>query len=389
MNTIAYFAWTLVLFGHSAVWVAFFNRVHAFDIPCRLVRVSEKTFLSVWLLGGAWLAVVTWPISGLGPWQIVNGSRGLGVYAFVCAGVGVYIVVVWVWRRLATTQPRQLVSNHTQCLDVCHEIQSRPCGAFSTRVLDWIPTNQMFELRVHKKVLAVDSLPPSLEGLTIAHVSDLHFSGKIEKSYFDYVIEQTNELAADIVAVTGDVLDTATCLDWLPSTLGRLQSRYGRYFVLGNHDKQLKNESGVRRAIADTGLVDLGRQHVCCEVRGQQVLLSGNELPWFGPPPNLPAEYRDDQMLFRILLSHSPDQLRWAQDRGFHLMLSGHTHGGQVRFPLLGPIVSPSAFGVKYANGVFYEAPTLLHVSRGISAIMPLRLNCAPELAKLELVRRS
>jgi hypothetical protein len=254
-------------------------------------------------------------------------------------------------------------------------------------MLDCIPANQMFELRVHEKILAVAELPEALEGLTIAHVSDLHFSGKIRKAYFDYVIERTNALDADLVAVTGDILDTAHCLDWIPSTLGRLTSRLGGYFVLGNHDKRLGDEQCVRQTIAATGLVDLGRQHVCLDVGDQRVLLSGNELPWFGPPPDLSGEFLNDSSLFRILLSHSPDQLRWARQRGFDLMLSGHTHGGQIRFPLLGPIVAPSAYGVKYANGVFFEAPTLMHVSRGISAIIPIRLNCAPELAKLVLVR--
>jgi predicted MPP superfamily phosphohydrolase len=66
-------------------------------------------------------------------------------------------------------------------------------------------------------------------------------------------------------------------------------------------------------------------------------------------------------------------------------MLAGHTHGGQIRLPVIGPIVAPSLFGVKYASGVFYEAPTLVHVSRGVSGLDPIRINCPPEVTKLIL----
>jgi predicted MPP superfamily phosphohydrolase len=94
-----------------------------------------------------------------------------------------------------------------------------------------------------------------------------------------------------------------------------------------------------------------------------------------------------DRPHLRLLLSHSPDQYAWARTYGFDLMLAGHNHGGQIVFPLLGPMAVPSRYGVKYACGVFYEAPTLLHVSRGISSELPLRLRCPPELALLELRR--
>ena len=66
-------------------------------------------------------------------------------------------------------------------------------------------------------------------------------------------------------------------------------------------------------------------------------------------------------------------------------MLAGHTHGGQICLPLIGPIVSPSWHGVKYAGGTFYNRPTLMHVSRGISGESPIRLNCRPELSRLVL----
>jgi predicted MPP superfamily phosphohydrolase len=120
-------------------------------------------------------------------------------------------------------------------------------------------------------------------------------------------------------------------------------------------------------------------------------LLAGNELPWHKAPPaesELTGSPAADNVL-SILLSHSPDQYFWAQREGYKLMLAGHVHGGQIRPPLVGPLLSPSRYGVRYAGGIFYQRPTLLHVTRGISGMIPLRFNCPPEVAKLVLQHAS
>ena len=89
----------------------------------------------------------------------------------------------------------------------------------------------------------------------------------------------------------------------------------------------------------------------------------------------------------RILLAHSPDQFRWAQANDIDLMLAGHLHGGQVKFPLLGAIASPSIYGVRYVAGVFRNSNTVMHVSRGVGSLTPLRIGCPPEVALLVLRR--
>src|SRR5262249_5702051 len=89
--------------------------------------------------------------------------------------------------------------------------------------------------------------------------------------------------------------------------------------------------------------------------------------------------------LLKILLAHTPDQITWARRLGFDLMLAGHTHGGQIRFPLIGPVVCPSWHGTRYSAGFYDEPPTLLHTSRGTASLMPLRWNCRPEITKLTL----
>jgi predicted MPP superfamily phosphohydrolase len=124
--------------------------------------------------------------------------------------------------------------------------------------------------------------------------------------------------------------------------------------------------------------------------RDASVLLAGNEAPWFYPLPVCPSlEDGDggDGSALRLLLSHAPDQIPWARAQAFDLMLAGHTHGGQIQFPGIGPTVSPSRFGIRYASGSFYESPTVMHVSRGISGLHTVRFGCPPELALLTLTR--
>jgi predicted MPP superfamily phosphohydrolase len=86
-----------------------------------------------------------------------------------------------------------------------------------------------------------------------------------------------------------------------------------------------------------------------------------------------------------LLLSHTPDNIHWARTNNIDLMLAGHTHGGQWRFPVLGSVFVPSRYSRKYDCGVFWEPPTFLHVTRGISGREPLRWNCRPEVTWLML----
>jgi predicted MPP superfamily phosphohydrolase len=116
-------------------------------------------------------------------------------------------------------------------------------------------------------------------------------------------------------------------------------------------------------------------------------VLGVNELPWFEPASNFDVVPRHDEsgLPLRILLAHSPDEFKWAQANEVDLMLAGHLHGGQVRLPLLGAIVSPSRYGVRYALGVFTAGNTVMHVSRGTGSLTPLRYNCPPEISLLTL----
>jgi predicted MPP superfamily phosphohydrolase len=295
---------------------------------------------------------------------------------------------VWIVRRCRRDEARFFVrANYTQQFDVAEMLGKNLAGPGKAKYCARIPGNQLFHLHTQTKQVALPGLPSALEGFSIAHLSDLHFAGHVQREFHEEVVRQTNALDADIIAITGDIIDRPHCFEWFASTLGQLRARRGVYFILGNHDGRRTKPDEVRRALVALGLIDLGGQSALIEHHGGRVLLVGNELPWMKAPPEtsvLPVSPRDPSVL-SVLLSHSPDQFAWAQREGYQLMLAGHVHGGQIRLPIVGPLLSPSRYGVRYACGFFMGRPTLMHVTRGVSGLIPLRFNCPPEVAKLVL----
>ena len=390
----------VLLLGHVILCVAIVNRLHSTGFDFRAVKVLEFP-VGLWLClapAAWWKWVGVAPLALLtdlardgvsGNLQLLAAGRMLWAsYAGVCGLVALLAVGDWA-RRRCRRPPAALRSSEGRLLDVQQEL-GRPLAG--DRIGQWcarLPGNQLFHLEVTRKSLAVPGLPGRLDGLTIAHLSDLHFTGRIACDYYRHQIELANEFEADLAVVTGDILDNWSCREWLPETLGRLRAKFGVFFLLGNHDLRPGHPAELRRLLVDLGLVDVGNRVVRTKVRDQTLDIVGNELPWFGPAPQLEPLEQAAPSSFRILLSHAPDQLPWAIRHRFPLMLAGHTHGGQIVFPVLGPIVAPSRHGVRYAGGVYDVRGVVLHVSRGLSGEEPLRWNCPPELPLLTLVPKS
>jgi predicted MPP superfamily phosphohydrolase len=374
--------------GHAALCLFASNYLNAVVVR-RTVRHAMTLPIEGFLITGPLLLAAiavygAWPPGDYDAWSA--WQYGTAGYLGIALLIALTFVPRWLWQQFTHKSPALLLSNHTTLTDLAPQLRGQPASAGMGRVYLKAPGNQSLHLACHEKTLEIPNLPRDLDGLTITHLSDLHFTGRICKAYFQHVIEQADALESDLVAVTGDLVDSPRCIDWLPDTLGRLRAPHGVYFVLGNHDVRA-GASRVRETLVNCGLIDLSGRWLRRDIHGRGVLLAGNELPWFKPAADMsdcPATTAEDRD-FRILLSHSPDQFPWAQRHQFDLMLAGHTHGGQIRFPLIGPILAPSRYGVRYAAGTFHLPPLVMHVSRGISGLQPLRFNCPPELTKLVL----
>jgi predicted MPP superfamily phosphohydrolase len=362
--------------------------LHAFVIAGHLLLVRETVSrcfrLSMpWLL---WVFVCGVLVSAavVVPWALVadvgldwrKAPLGWMVYGGACAAV----LVASVSTRLRPRKAAALLAEQAQTLDVAERLGAPPVGTGSRAWVARTPRNDLFRVEVAERQIAIQGLPRELDGLSILHLTDLHFNGTPGLPFFEHAIELANGLRPDLFALTGDVLDRFAMAAWLPTTLRRLEAPLGRYFVLGNHDAY-DEPAAIRAALCDLGWTDVGGRAVTVPARGHDLLIAGSELPWLGTDPPLPPGTENGHGL-RLLLAHTPERFAWARSRAFHLVLAGHLHGGQIDLPLFGPVS-----GGRYHAGVFQSGPTVMHVSRGLGAVFPLRWNCPAELTKLVLRR--
>jgi predicted MPP superfamily phosphohydrolase len=268
-------------------------------------------------------------------------------------------------------------------------------------------------LRVEKLTIGLADLPEHLQGTKLVQMSDFHYDGfRLSDALLDKAIAASNQQQPDLVLLTGDYVtkDPAPIHD-LALRLKQLQSRAGIYAVLGNHDLLYRHsKSEITRAMTRTGIDVLWNQAVY--PLGPELALVG--LPDFWSREFNPAAVlaQVDAAIPRIVLSHNPDSAqllsRWRVD----LQLSGHTHGGQIVIPGVGPVLqriksirrtipkllrrgipymSEGCYKVvdnwQWAEGLHQVGSNQLYVNRGLGTYLPGRLFCPPEVTAITLVR--
>jgi hypothetical protein len=251
------------------------------------------------------------------------------------------------------------------------------------------------EIDIVHRTIVIPGLPESFQGFRIVQISDIHLKEFTEASFLKLVVHEVNTLKADLVALTGDYvsygpIEQHRSIPWAyecGELLARIQCPQ-RYAVLGNHDC-IVNEAVARDALTIHGIPVLNNAAIPLEREGQRIWLSGIADALNGNPgPDfekaVPQTARRDNERV-VLLAHEPDILPRAAKYDIDLMLSGHTHGGQVRFPFVPPLNLPP-LGKKYVEGLFQLGRTQLYVNRGIGTVgLPFRLNCPPEITVLTL----
>jgi len=372
--------------GHVALNVSIVNVAYGQPWPRwaqRLVRAAHD----LWLLLGtpwlAWLLIRGGPLAGR-PW--LSLPEPLLVYLAVCLIAGLFVLPAVTLARWLRRPPSELVANHSNVIDIAAALGHRPiCPTGRHQLLARLPINEQYSLELTELTIQLNQVPQAWDGLTILHISDLHFAATVAQEYFHAVVAELMKRKCDLIALTGDLVDGEQFCQWIVPVLGRLCAPVGKFAILGNHDSWYDVEL-IRHQLRRAGFELLSGRIVERVVRGHSLLLAGCEEPWLEPMPQWPRESDEqDERPFRLLLSHSPDSVYVASQLGVDLMLAGHSHGGQVRLPLIGPVYLPSRYGRRFDAGLFRTGHTLLHVTRGISGKHPLRLCCRPEAVYLTL----
>jgi len=237
--------------------------------------------------------------------------------------------------------------------------------------------------------LPVAGLPEGLHGFRIAQISDIHVGPTIKQPYLDGIVDAVNALQADLVAITGDLVD-GTVADLAPhvAPLARLRSREGSFFVTGNHEYY----SGAAPWLAELGRLrvrTLLNEHVLIKREGATLVLAGvadwsahHFEPSHKSDPAAALRGAPPEAALRVLLAHQPRTATAAADAGFDLQLSGHTHGGQfLPWNLFVPLQQP------FTAGLHSLGRLRVYVSRGTGYWgPPKRLGAPSEITLLRLV---
>jgi predicted MPP superfamily phosphohydrolase len=253
----------------------------------------------------------------------------------------------------------------------------------------WGLVNARRTARVVRVDVPITSLPAALQGFSIAQISDLHVGPTIKRGYLQAIVERVNALDADMVAVTGDLVDgSVQHLAYHVAPLAGLASRHGTFFVTGNHEYYSGAQAWVDE-LRRLGLHVLMNEHVLLQHGEASLALAGVadfsahhfDATHRSDPQAAIAGVSDDARV-RVLLAHQPRSAAAAAQAGFHLQLSGHTHGGQfLPWNFLVRLQQPFTAGLNRWQNLW------VYTSRGTGYWgPPKRLGAPSEITHLRLV---
>jgi len=356
--------------GHGALLTFSHNQFYGRPLARRTTDVIQLLHA---------LALVGGPIV---LWWLLDRNNPVAIGYMVVCWLVCFVALPWnTYRRLSRGTPACVLREQTKVIDVEKELGFKPFGDGKYRRAAKLPWNEIYQVAFVERELRLPRIPPAWDGLKILHLTDLHWCGTPARPFFEYVLDRCREIEPDLLVFTGDLVDTQKHHRWILPLFHRLRWTTAGLAIMGNHDLWYKPER-VRRRLRRLGFHVLTNEWIQLQVRGQPLIVVGNEQPWIKTPIDLTGCPAD---AFRLCLSHTPDNMPWARKQRIDLMLSGHVHGGQICLPIFGPIVMPSTFGRWYDSGVFQEEGTVLQVNRGLSGKHPLRYGCRPEVTTIIL----
>jgi hypothetical protein len=353
--------------------------------------MAAQVIVFIWLIGGRVAGtgldrlLPKFAVTNLFIWHFI----GLGLLsAIAILSLPILLLSKMAPRRDAHPQPA-IESNAWTRRDFLRfaAVVSLPLFTLSASA---IALRQLNDFRVRRFRIDILDLPPELDGLTIAQVSDVHVGRFTSGRVLDRMVEATNALQADLVLLTGDLINDALAdLDFSLGLVRAMQARFGLFLIEGNHDL-IENPVEFERRVKASGIPFLLDESAIVSVRGFPLQLLG--LSWtrahgevrdeaIGSAVNsLLAQRRPDA--FPILLAHHPHAFDTAAAANIPLTLSGHTHGGQLMLSeQLG--FGPAMF--RYWSGLYRRGASQLVVSNGVGNWFPLRVNAPAEIIHITL----
>jgi predicted MPP superfamily phosphohydrolase len=243
-------------------------------------------------------------------------------------------------------------------------------------------------LSITRQEIPVKTLPPGLDRLRIGLLSDFHFRPGDDDDLIDRVVARVRQENLDLITLTGDYLSyNPAVVAPLLAHLQNLTASHGIFAVMGNHDGWRGKPSLIRQQFEKAGLSFLINENSRISVRGDSLAIAGTDFVWKGKPDPQRALKGIPQNMPVLALVHEPDYFdTMTVHRDIQLQVSGHTHGGQCRVPVVGYAPRRVAFGRKYLEDYYRDGDSNLFVTRGVGTVgVRARFACPPELAILTL----
>jgi predicted MPP superfamily phosphohydrolase len=369
--------------GHACVWTYLLNNLYG--------RRLSKWFLKPWRLITGMAIVLGWPLLILllrtqrnegDLFATTPVERAIQIYGAVCLIIGGALFPLISFGRLLRLPPECVVETNQLTRNYRIHLGPAIIGRGKWWWLAKLPFTSIFTVDFTELTLRLPKLPKAWDGLTILHLTDLHFHGTPTKAFFEAILAETKSLwpMPDLVVLTGDYVDTDEHVSWIEPLLSTLTANEAKLAILGNHDEHHRPDR-VREALAAAGYRVISNQWAEVTIRGERCAVVGHEGPWFGPPPG-PCPWPG---LPKLCLTHTPDNVYWAAGQGVALAFAGHVHGGQIRIPVIGPIFVPSIYSRRFDSGVFEIGKTTMVVSRGLSGKEPIRFRCHPQVIRVTM----
>ena len=264
--------------------------------------------------------------------------------------------------------------------------EPRPLNVIKTAVgeVARIALTEPFRISVERQEIYLRRLPKALDGFRVVHLSDLHYGPFTDARHLRRAVEAANDLNPDLIALTGDYISqeriyAAPCAE----LVGRLTARHGVFAVLGNHDHWTDAQL-ITDLFNAEGITMLINQGLRVDIRDDSFWLAGVDDTMVGLEDLSLALAGSQDTEMKLLLAHNPIILRRAARADVDLVLSGHTHGGQVT--IRSEKNRSGRPRRRMLRGLGRRATTQIYVTRGLgTVVLPIRYGCPPEVSLLEL----